>query len=360
VRSTFIAGFPSESDADFDRLLSFVREAGLAVAGVFPFDPQEGTAAAALPGRPSRQETAARAAALAEAIETAAMPFWEGQIGRSVAVLVERVVGLGRGAGARREAGADVDGAPIRAAAACAAAIWSTEVRQTLADLPPRRRLTPPWHRCGDTKAGEATPCGARRRPSLRWWRLLRGHHGGAVLRRVPGLDWPWRSTLSLRRYARSRSAVHCRRAREVRGDNTRVAHDAAAPSAAAAPPRARGRAGRHGRGRILRERRERHHHRAHPLVPVFVALLFVNIPHGDIPAIAVFGGRGHGKPTLLRTLAQLDHRPGAVPRPGTKVAHLGGSHLARRFDRLPAWVAMVIIAWMAVTGLASRPSPKA
>ncbi|HJW75867.1 MAG TPA: radical SAM protein, partial [Thermoleophilia bacterium] len=90
VRSTFIAGFPGESDADFEELLSFVREAGLAVAGVFPFDPQEGTAAAALPGRLSRAETAARAAALAEAIESAAAPFWEGQVGRCVEVLVER------------------------------------------------------------------------------------------------------------------------------------------------------------------------------------------------------------------------------------------------------------------------------
>ncbi len=49
VRSTFIAGFPGETEHEFEELLQFVAEAGLAVAGVFPFDPQEGTAAARLP-----------------------------------------------------------------------------------------------------------------------------------------------------------------------------------------------------------------------------------------------------------------------------------------------------------------------
>ena len=90
VRSTFIAGFPGETDADLDELLAFVREAGLAVAGVFAFDPQEGTPAAALPGRLPGDEVAARAAAVSQAIERAATPFWEAQVGNRVEVLVER------------------------------------------------------------------------------------------------------------------------------------------------------------------------------------------------------------------------------------------------------------------------------
>ena len=44
VRSTFIAGFPGETDAEFEELVAFVRDAGLAVAGVFVYDAQEGTA----------------------------------------------------------------------------------------------------------------------------------------------------------------------------------------------------------------------------------------------------------------------------------------------------------------------------
>ncbi len=50
LRSTFIAGFPGETDDDVDELIEFIDAAGLAVAGVFAFDPQEGTPAATLPG----------------------------------------------------------------------------------------------------------------------------------------------------------------------------------------------------------------------------------------------------------------------------------------------------------------------
>ena len=50
VRSTFIAGFPGETDAEFEELVAFVRDAGLAVAGVFVYDEQEGTAAAGMAG----------------------------------------------------------------------------------------------------------------------------------------------------------------------------------------------------------------------------------------------------------------------------------------------------------------------
>ncbi len=64
VRSTFITGFPGETDAEFEELVSFVRDARLAVAGVFVYDEQEGTAAAGLPGAVPRElafERAARA-----------------------------------------------------------------------------------------------------------------------------------------------------------------------------------------------------------------------------------------------------------------------------------------------------------
>ena len=50
VRSTFITGFPGETEAEFEELEDFVRDAGLAVAGVFVYDEQEGTAASGMPG----------------------------------------------------------------------------------------------------------------------------------------------------------------------------------------------------------------------------------------------------------------------------------------------------------------------
>ena len=50
LRSTFIVGFPGETEEDFDRLLGFVQEAQLDRVGCFAYSPVEGAAANALPG----------------------------------------------------------------------------------------------------------------------------------------------------------------------------------------------------------------------------------------------------------------------------------------------------------------------
>jgi ribosomal protein S12 methylthiotransferase len=49
-RSSFIVGFPGETESDHETLLEFVDAAGLDWAGLFPFSPEEGTPAAALDG----------------------------------------------------------------------------------------------------------------------------------------------------------------------------------------------------------------------------------------------------------------------------------------------------------------------
>ena len=90
VRSTFIVGFPGETDAEFDELAAFVAEARLAVAGVFVYDEQEGTAAAGMPGAVSSALAFERAAVLTETIDREAARFWEGLAGRPLEVLVER------------------------------------------------------------------------------------------------------------------------------------------------------------------------------------------------------------------------------------------------------------------------------
>ncbi len=90
VRSTFIAGFPGETDDDADELLAFVRAAGLGAAGVFAYDAQQGTPAADMPGQVPPELAFERAAQLGEAIDEAASAFWAGLAGRSVDVLVER------------------------------------------------------------------------------------------------------------------------------------------------------------------------------------------------------------------------------------------------------------------------------
>ena len=50
-RTSFIVGFPGETDAEFEELLSFVREAEFDHLGVFTFSDEEGTTSFDLPGR---------------------------------------------------------------------------------------------------------------------------------------------------------------------------------------------------------------------------------------------------------------------------------------------------------------------
>jgi ribosomal protein S12 methylthiotransferase len=51
IRSTFIAGFPGETEAEFEHLLDFLREAELDRVGCFAYSPVAGAAANALPGQ---------------------------------------------------------------------------------------------------------------------------------------------------------------------------------------------------------------------------------------------------------------------------------------------------------------------
>jgi len=90
LRSTFIAGFPGETDDDVEELIEFIGAARLAVAGVFVFDPQEGTLAATLPGQVPAALAQERAARVGDAITRAAERYWRSFVGREVEVLVER------------------------------------------------------------------------------------------------------------------------------------------------------------------------------------------------------------------------------------------------------------------------------
>jgi ribosomal protein S12 methylthiotransferase len=90
VRSTFITGFPGETDHDVDELVQFVGEAGLAAAGVFAFDAQEGTLAAGMPDQVPHEVALERAALLGQVIDESAALFWQALEGHRLEVLVER------------------------------------------------------------------------------------------------------------------------------------------------------------------------------------------------------------------------------------------------------------------------------
>ena len=91
IRSTFITGFPGETEYDFELLLQFLEAAQLDRVGVFPYSPVEGAAANELPDpvpEAIREERRIRLLAFQEDISTQRLERW---IGREIDVLVEEI-----------------------------------------------------------------------------------------------------------------------------------------------------------------------------------------------------------------------------------------------------------------------------
>ena len=102
VRSTFIAGFPGETEAEFEALLDFVREAQIDRAGCFAYSPVAGAGANALPGQlpdALREERRARFMAVAEEVSTRKLAQ---RVGATMQVLVDHAPALGRRGGVGR------------------------------------------------------------------------------------------------------------------------------------------------------------------------------------------------------------------------------------------------------------------
>jgi ribosomal protein S12 methylthiotransferase len=93
IRSTFIAGFPGETEAEFEELLAFLDEAPLDRVGCFAYSPVEGATANALPDpvpEEVKQERVARFMQKQASISAARL---QGKIGREMDVLVDLVKG---------------------------------------------------------------------------------------------------------------------------------------------------------------------------------------------------------------------------------------------------------------------------
>ena len=91
LRSTFIVGFPGETDADFDVLLDFLREAQLDRVGCFQYSPVAGAPANDLPNQvPAtlKQERWERFMALQQEISAAKL---QAKIGRRIEILIDEV-----------------------------------------------------------------------------------------------------------------------------------------------------------------------------------------------------------------------------------------------------------------------------
>ena len=89
LRSTFIVGFPGETEAEFEALLAFLQDAQLDRVGAFAYSPVEGAAANALPGAVPESEKAARLEAFMAVQAGISAARLEGRIGRVEPVLVD-------------------------------------------------------------------------------------------------------------------------------------------------------------------------------------------------------------------------------------------------------------------------------
>ena len=102
IRSTFIAGFPGETEEEFQHLLDFLREAEIDRAGCFAYSDVTGAAANELPGMlpiELREERRARFMAVAEEVSIAKL---QRRVGATMQVLIDHAPGLGRKGGVGR------------------------------------------------------------------------------------------------------------------------------------------------------------------------------------------------------------------------------------------------------------------
>ncbi|PRD63982.1 30S ribosomal protein S12 methylthiotransferase RimO [Malikia granosa] len=102
VRSTFIAGFPGETEEEFTHLLDFLREAQIDRAGCFAYSPVDGALANALPGALPDALRAERQARFMEVAEQVSVERLQRRVGATMQVLVDQAVSLGKKGGVGR------------------------------------------------------------------------------------------------------------------------------------------------------------------------------------------------------------------------------------------------------------------
>jgi ribosomal protein S12 methylthiotransferase len=90
LRTTFIVGFPGETDKHFEHLLQFVKKHEFDHAGVFTFSPEEGTQAYSLPSQLPQDLMDARREALMEAQQPISLKKNQAEVGKVASVLIEQ------------------------------------------------------------------------------------------------------------------------------------------------------------------------------------------------------------------------------------------------------------------------------
>ncbi|MFN3958415.1 MAG: 30S ribosomal protein S12 methylthiotransferase RimO [Parvularculaceae bacterium] len=112
LRSTFIVGFPGETEEDFAFLIDWLKEARLNRVGCFKFEPVKGAAANDLPGAVPEEVKEERFHRFMQAQQEISAALLQGWIGREISILIDEVDG--EGAVGRSYADApEIDGAVI-------------------------------------------------------------------------------------------------------------------------------------------------------------------------------------------------------------------------------------------------------
>lgn len=91
IRSTFIVGFPGETEDDFALLLDWLAEARLARVGCFKYEDVDGAAANALPGQVPEEIKAERYHRLMQLQQTISAGLLETRVGKTIEVMVDEI-----------------------------------------------------------------------------------------------------------------------------------------------------------------------------------------------------------------------------------------------------------------------------
>jgi ribosomal protein S12 methylthiotransferase len=102
IRSTFIAGFPGETEAEFEHLLNFVREAQIDRAGCFAYSPIKGALANELPGMLPQAVREERRSRFMQVAEEVSVQRLQQRIGATMQVLVDSATAMGKKGGMGR------------------------------------------------------------------------------------------------------------------------------------------------------------------------------------------------------------------------------------------------------------------
>jgi ribosomal protein S12 methylthiotransferase len=91
IRSTFIVGFPGETEEDFTLLLDWLTEARLARVGCFKYEDVDGAAANALPGQVPQEVKEERYARLMQHQQAISAGVLAERVGKTIEIIVDEV-----------------------------------------------------------------------------------------------------------------------------------------------------------------------------------------------------------------------------------------------------------------------------